>query len=146
MIKPVSANRLAPLRHLDLHLPSFESDNSWSPPQSPRHPSRPLQARRDDTKSMEKSEDRRQNGRILDPWRGCVRLDSQHLSNIVLHYQVLGPSQSGSPTHFGSHVSRGSWPAGRHLKIHTWAPNSSSSQNMAATGAGSANPVVSSRM
>ena len=55
MITPVSANRLAPLRHLDLHLPSFESDNSWSPPQSPHHPSRPLEARRGDTKLMQKS-------------------------------------------------------------------------------------------
>ena len=49
IVKPVSANHSVLLRHLDRHFPSFESDNSWSPPQSPHHPSRPLKARRGDT-------------------------------------------------------------------------------------------------
>ena len=42
---PVSANRSALLRRLDLHLPSFELNSSWSRPQWPHHPGRPLEAR-----------------------------------------------------------------------------------------------------
>ena len=42
---PVSANRSALLRRLDLHLPSFELNSSWSRPQWPHHPGKPLEAR-----------------------------------------------------------------------------------------------------